>query len=194
MDRSADLDRALEFVIGRIEQEATRSGEPLGNEQRFLLNHLPNDSVLPQAYGGAPEFPAVLVPRDLAYERLCTLAKAAHHNDLRVNPASALDWEFATSVTKLNGHPMSWLLQWAGLKVHRPWWDRPLLVGASLLFTLFLMALMLFGEIETGTRVRWVVVGVGYIVMLLLVFFASRHIEEWQLKQIIEKCRRAFPG
>jgi hypothetical protein len=85
---------------------------------------------------------------------------------------------------------MSWLLRWAGLKEHRPWWDRPLLVGASLLFTFLMMALMLFGEIETVTRLRWVVFGAGYISMLFLVYFASRHIEEWQLKQTIEKLRR----
>ena len=41
MNRTADLDTALGFVIARIEEEAARSGEPLGDEQRFSLNHLP---------------------------------------------------------------------------------------------------------------------------------------------------------
>jgi len=35
-------------------------------------------------------------------------------------------WDFAFSVTKLNSHPMYWLLQWAGVRVKqsRPLWDR----------------------------------------------------------------------
>lgn len=37
MNRKADLNVALRFVIGRIEQEAMRSGESLSDEQRFLL-------------------------------------------------------------------------------------------------------------------------------------------------------------
>ena len=41
MDRNADLDHALAFGVERIEEEATRSGEPLTAEQRFLLNNLP---------------------------------------------------------------------------------------------------------------------------------------------------------
>jgi hypothetical protein len=51
VNRTADLDAALGFVIGRIEEEATRSGESLSDEQRFLLNHLPKVSALPEAYG-----------------------------------------------------------------------------------------------------------------------------------------------
>jgi len=102
MNRTADLNKALGFAIGRIEEEATRSGEPLSDEQRLLLHHLPKDSALPQVYFPDAEFPAVLLPRDTAYERLCALAKAAHHIDLRLNPASAIDWEFAAAVSKLN--------------------------------------------------------------------------------------------
>ncbi len=134
MNRTADLDIALGFVIGRIEEEATRSGEPLSDEQRFLLNHLPKYSAFSQPYGGDPEIPAQPIPRDFIYERVCAVAKAAHNNDLRLNPASAPDWEFAAAVSKFNSHPMSWLLDWAGVKLRRPWWDRWLLVAAALLF------------------------------------------------------------
>src|ERR1700682_178092 len=102
MDRTVDPDRALGFVIWRIEEEAKRSGEPLSDEQRFLLNHLPTYSALPQTYGADPEFPVVLVPRDTTYERLCAVAKAAYHNDLRLNPASDLDWDLAAAVSKLH--------------------------------------------------------------------------------------------
>src|SRR6516225_7094304 len=41
MDRTADLDTALSFEVGRIEEQATLSGQPLTKEQRLLLNDLP---------------------------------------------------------------------------------------------------------------------------------------------------------
>jgi hypothetical protein len=190
MERNVDLDHALAFVGERIEEEATRSGEPLTDEQRFLLKNLPRYSALPVTNVTTPDYPPVILPRDVAYERLVALAKDARHNDMRVNPASDLEWKCAVAVSKLHRHPMSWLLRWAGMKERRPWWDRPLLVGASLLFTFLLMVLMLFGQVETGTQLRWVGIGVGYVGMLLLLYFAARHIEEWQLKQTIEKYRR----
>jgi hypothetical protein len=190
MNRTADLDAALGFVIGRIEQEAARSGESLSDEQRFLLNNLPKDSVSSQPYGGDPEIPAQPSPRDAAYERVCAVAKLAHHNDLRLNPASALDWEFAAAVTKLNRHPMSWLLQWAGVKVHRPWWDRWLLIAVALLFIFSVTTVALLMGSEPWTPFQWAGVGAVYIGVLVLLYFASRRIEEWQLIQNIERCRR----
>jgi hypothetical protein len=191
MNRAADLDIALGFVTGRIEEEATRSGEPLSDEQRFLLNHLPKDSLLPQAYDTAPESPVVLLPpRDATYERLCAVAKAAYHNDLRMNSASALDWEFAAAVSKLNRHPMSWLLQWASVKQRRPWWDRWLLILAGLLFIFSTTGVMLLAGSEPWTRFQWIAVGTAYIAILVLLYFVSRRIEEWQLRQNIERCRR----
>jgi len=128
-------------------------------------------------------------PRDRAYERLIALAKEARQSDLRLNPTSELDWKFAVAVSKLNRHPMSWLLRWAGMTERKPWWDRPLLVGAALMFTTITFALMWFAEVGSGSRLGWIAFGVGYIGMLLLLYFASRHIEEWQLKHTIEKCR-----
>ncbi len=132
MKRTADLQAALGFVIGRIEDEASRSSEPLNDDQRFLLNDLPKDSVFANVNGSDPESWVVFVPRDTVYERLVALAKAAYRNDIRLNAALALDWEFALAVTKLNRHPMSWLLDWAGLRVRRPWWDRFLLIAVAL--------------------------------------------------------------
>ena len=66
MHPTADLDTSL----GRIEEEAMRSGQLLSDEQRFLLNHLPNNSALPIWNSADPEWPAVLIPRDAAFERL----------------------------------------------------------------------------------------------------------------------------
>jgi len=51
MNEQEDLGCALAFVIGRIEQEATRSGETLSEEQRFLLHNLPRESSLPAMAG-----------------------------------------------------------------------------------------------------------------------------------------------
>jgi hypothetical protein len=188
MDRT-DLDTALGFVIRRIEEEALRSGEPLSDEQRFLLNHLPKDSALPQPYAGDPEFPPVLVLRDTTYERLCALAKAARQNDLRQNPSLPLDWEFAAAVSKLYCHPLSWLLQWAGVRVCRPWWDRWLLIAAALLFIFCIAALMLLSGNTPWTRFQWIGFGTAYIAILILLRSASRQIEDWQLKKTIERCR-----
>jgi hypothetical protein len=46
MNEAAELEAALQFVIRRINEEAAQSGEPLTEEQRFLLEHLPTEPVL----------------------------------------------------------------------------------------------------------------------------------------------------
>jgi hypothetical protein len=99
MDRTADLDAALRFVIGRVEKQATLSGQPLNGEQRLLLNYLPTS--MPNV---DPESP-IPVPRNVNLERLCDLGKAARLNDLQLNSGS-LDWDFASPVLKLQRHPM----------------------------------------------------------------------------------------
>ena len=113
MDRPGDLDAALTFVIGRVEAQAMLSGEPLDEDERLLLNDLPTTPSMPEISNDDPMFPTHIRLRDTTYERLCALAKAARRSDVAENPA-LLDWDFAFSVTKLNNHPMYWLLQWAG--------------------------------------------------------------------------------
>lgn len=115
MDRTADLDSALSFVIGRITEQAQLSGQTLGEQQRLLLNYLPCSTTTNWDH---PEIP-VLVPRNINVERLCELGKAAFQHDRQVNPTS-LDWEFAFSVLRLNRHAMAGLLQGVGLKPRRP--------------------------------------------------------------------------
>ena len=127
MDRTADLDSALSFVIGRIAEQAKLSGEPLSDEQRLLLNHLPSS----RPANWDPEF-LLLVPRNINLERVCALGKAAYRHDRQVNPES-LDWEFAFAVFTLYRHPMGGLLQWAGMKLRRPRWDGLLLIVTALL-------------------------------------------------------------
>jgi hypothetical protein len=193
MDRAADMSAALAFVTNRIEEQAMRSGQPLDEEQRSLLNNLPDQSDLPEFSTGDPEFPMHFKLRDVTYERLCALAKAAYRSDREMNPGSQ-EWEFAFNVSKLNRHPVCWLLQWAGVKQRRPWWDRWLLAAASLLFVVATIPLMLLVIDRGWVLWRWAIVGAGYIGLLLLVRFVSQRIEERQLEQNIEKCRGASHG
>ena len=192
MNRPTDLDAALTFVIKRIEEEATQSGEPLSEEQSFLLKDLPTTPSLLQSGVGGPEDPNVVIaPRDIAYERLCALAKAARNADLQLNAESGLTWDFAAAVTKLNQHPMSWLLQWAGVKPRKPWWDRLLLLFAALLPVLFIFLFVVLSRGEPSFF-QWIVAGSVCVVSLALLYMASRRSEDRQLKKEIERCRPAI--
>jgi|SRR5208283_102826 len=181
MDRTADLNSALSFVIGRIGEQATLSAEPLSQEQRMLLNYLPSST----AEGWVSDVNPV--PRNLDYEQVCALGKAAYISDRQVNPAS-LDWEFAFAVFTLNRHPMWGLLQQVGLKHRRPLRDQLLLIVTALLPV---MALILLPWNTPRTSFRFVGIGSGCVAIMLLIFFASRRIEERQLEKEIERCRIA---
>ena len=92
------------------------------------------------------------------------------------------EWEFALNVSKLNRHPMCWLLQWAGVKQRKPWWDRWLLIAASLFFVVANAPLMLLVIGKERVWWRWAIVGAGYIGLVLFMRFVSRRIEERQLE------------
>jgi hypothetical protein len=190
IQHTADLNAALAFVIDRIEQQAILSGEPLNEEERFLLNNLPTVSTAPEISIGDPEVPLQFVPRDKTYERLCVLAKAARRNDFQLNPTS-LDWDFAFAVAKLSQHPLSWLLQWAGVKQRRPWWDRWLLIVAALFIIAASVSLMLLVIDRPWSFWRWAIVIAGYVGILVLMYFASRRFERQQLERNVERCRSA---
>jgi hypothetical protein len=191
MNQTADLDAALGFVVGRIEAEAKRSDEPLSDEQSQLLHHLPKQAASPPNYALDPEFPmTVMQPRDAAYERLVALAKGARKIDLQLDSSSELDWEYAAAVSKLNRHPMSWLLDWAGVQVRRPWWDGWLLLAFSLILVSSVLGLSLVAAIESWKLFAWATIGAVCLVIATLLFCASRWTEKWQLKQRIESCRR----
>jgi hypothetical protein len=69
--------------MGRIREEAERSGAPLEEEEQSFLSHLPTTPTNPMAHRAFdPELPAP-VHRDFGYERLCNLAKDAHLHDLQ---------------------------------------------------------------------------------------------------------------
>lgn len=189
MDQTADLDAALNFVIRRVEEQAKQSGEPLTKEQRLLLNTLP--SAMPVSPDWASEFgPAALVPRNIDYERLCALGKAARLNDLLLNP-SALDWDFAFVVFQLNNHPMWGLLLIAGMKYRKPLWDQLLLIIAALLFVVTMLALTFLSRNQPLTLFKGIEIGSGSGLILLLAYLASRQVEKLRLEKNIERCRLA---
>jgi hypothetical protein len=180
MDRTADLDSALSFVIGRIAEQAKLSGEPLSDEQRLLLNYLPSSTPIRLEV-------VVLVPRNINYERLCALGKAAYLKDRQVNPAS-LDWEFAFAVFKLNRHRMWGLLQCTGMKLRGPRWDGLLLIVTALLPIVVVVLLVWNAD---GPFFLSVGIGSGCVAIMLSMFFASRRIEKQRLEEDIERCRLA---
>jgi|SRR5580658_4907485 hypothetical protein len=158
MDRTADLDSALSFVMGRIAEQANVAGEPLSNEQRLLLNHLPSET--PANWD--PALP-VLVPRNINLERVCALGKAAYLHDRQVNPSS-FDWEFAFAVFTLNWHPMGGLLQLAGMKLRRPRWDGLQLIATSLVP---IVAVVLLVWNADGPLFVSVTIGLGCVAIIV---------------------------
>jgi hypothetical protein len=94
MDRMTDLDAALKFVIDRVEEPAVQLGRPLNHEQRLLLSCLPS-SISPIVFGSDPTFLAP-VPRDINYETVCALGKAAYLKDSGQSRVT-LEWEFDPS-------------------------------------------------------------------------------------------------
>jgi hypothetical protein len=140
---SADLDTAVAFVIERIGEEAERATAPLDDDEVDFLNHLPAQPTNPTAglgFNTAYEyFWPTPVLRDFRFERLCRLAKSAHLHDLQTRPGAAREWGFAAAVLRLNRHPMSWLLQWAGIKLRKA---RGLLDGCLLLTTALLLVIV----------------------------------------------------
>lgn len=177
MDRLADLDSALNFVIRRIGEQASLSGEPLSAEQLMLLNYLPTSS----PSGGDD----TLVPRYPEYDHLRSLAKAAYISDRRANPAY-LDWEFAFAVFALNSHPVWGLLNGAGVRHRRRLTDQVLLLFAAFLLVLALLFLAYYGRWSSHDLE---IVGSGCLIVLALIYSASARIERHRLENEIESYR-----
>jgi hypothetical protein len=187
MDRAVDLETALTFVVRRIEEQAKESGPPLNDEEHSLLKNLPSTNI--NLSWAAPELgPPELVPRNINLERLCALAKTAYLNDRKINPES-LDWEFAFAVFKLNRHPMWGVLHSAGVKMNRrPLWDQLFVIIAALFP---LVAVIILASNGLRTIFQWAGILCGTVAIMLLIYFASRQIEQWQLENHIERCRLA---
>jgi hypothetical protein len=189
MSHSADFNAAMKFVLTRIEEESARSGEPLSEDERWLLHNLPTRSGLPRTSIGDPRFPIAPVPRDSNYERLIALAKSAHRRDRELAPESR-DWKFAISVFKLDRHPMGWLLEGAGIKQPKPWWDRCLIIIAAVPLAAIASVLFIFVA-STGSRLLGIFLGGGFFALTLAAWLASRKLDERELRRSIENCRAA---
>lgn len=109
---------------------------------------------------------------------------------MKLNPSSR-EWQFAFNVSKLNPHPMCWLLQWAGVKQRRSWSDRFLLILSGLLLVFSTVFLTVFAMVDPLAFWRWglVLIGMG---LTIFTFFTARRIEERQLKRNIEECRSSI--
>ena len=59
------------------------------------------------------------------------------------------------------------------------------------MLVLCFVAMIFLGIDESWMRLGWIAGGLGYFVLVLLLFFGSRHIEEWQLRRELEKDRLA---
>ncbi|PYU68106.1 MAG: hypothetical protein DMG52_32425 [Acidobacteria bacterium] len=185
MDRTADLDAALSFVIERIAEQARLSGEPLSEEQRFLLENLPSAHSRPRMY---PDI-VKLVPRNIAYERLCTLAKTAYLNDRERSPASR-DWEFAFAVFRLRRNPMWGLLHYAGVRDYRrSSRDSLLVIMAGLVVPVLIVILVVANERWNTLQVTGIVC--ACLAIMVSIYSASQKIERRQLENHIERCRLA---
>jgi hypothetical protein len=187
MNRTADLDAALSFVTSRVNEQATLSRDLLNVQQSLLLTNLPSST--PAIWIPGPETPdPTLVPRDVNFERLCALAKAAYLNDRETNPGS-LDWEFALAVFTLNRHPMWGVLHSAGVKMYRrPLWDQLFVIIAALFPVI---AVILLAWNGSRTLFQWAGILCGIVAVMLLIYFASRQIEQWHLGNHIERYRLA---
>jgi hypothetical protein len=183
-DDQADLNLALSFVISRVEDAALRAGAPLSDNEQQVLRNLPTKSAI--GYAGSDLKP--FIPRDFVYEGLCSAAKAAYRADSSPGNPGESKWRFCAAVFRLNDHPMLWLLQWAGVDVPRPWWDRLLLVGAGLV-----LVGMLVGTFVVADYLHWnpghYIGLVFYTGILIAMHFVLKNLEKWQAKRVIEALR-----
>jgi len=87
---------------------------------------------------------------------------------------------------------MRWLLQWGGVKIEKPWWDKWLLLLAALLVVVI--------SLDVRYPSGWPAKDLSSVHrhsfcwgdFFLGIYFSSRQIERLQLKQTIENCRQGF--
>jgi len=183
-DSDNDLHRAIALVRQRIEEQAFRSGEPLGQDLAFLSDLPHSASWIPSL---SAELPDVRV-RDRQYERLCALAKEAYIHQLAASPEAAPDWHIAAAILELKKHPMARLLKWAGVKQQRPWWDQWLLLVAGVVFAAFLVGGFAVEAATPSLEARVAIVCV-YALVVLALYGALQGMQRRQLKSLVKRLR-----
>lgn len=195
-----DLDRALDFVIRRISEEAHREGHPLLESERDFLHHLPKRPTNPTLHSGyspADLGVGALPLRDFSFERLCSLAKNAYTYEITKNPETHRQWNFAIAVFNLNNHPMSWLLRWAGLKGKKA---GAVTDGCLLLISgvavVGLMIALVFAFLYLAPNDRqpqqvtlWIAGGSLFLAIAFAVHLLTSRLEKWQGERTVEKYR-----
>jgi len=190
MNDTVDLERALAFVIQRIQLQAELSGKALTDEQDALLKNLPDIPVYPEETLSDSAL-SMLLPRELDYERLIGLARDARRHDVSFDSLYAPRWKWAVAVLKLRNHPMSWLLGWAKMQYERPWWDRPLLVVISLLLIICIVGVIAFATEQSRTWRFWLPTGAVCSGVFYVVYFVTWRLERWQIQQVIDRYRES---
>ena len=200
-----DLNSAVKFVIRRITVEAERSGPPLDESDKDLLENLPAEPRNPTAgyfnlgWGEPPSMPRL---RDRQFERLCVLARNAYRQHTSQDPDAIRQWSFAASVLKLNRHPMMWLLRWAGIKTKKAstFADQSMLLATALLFIAVMMAgfivipVLAEGHGPAWTRALWIAATALYVAVIGLAYLFTRGLERWQDRRTVEKFRCNLEG
>jgi hypothetical protein len=189
---STDLESALNFVIERIKEQAVQSGDPLTHEQLALLRNLPiaNGSTV---VGGTT--PSNLIPRDLNYERLCAVGKAAYAEASKQDPEK-LEWELASAVFLFHNHPMWGLLFHAGVRNQRPGWDPLLMVFWAVVLIVTLVGTAFELEIHfERSAVTWSAVCAELIPLALLTRWGVRRTQRLRFEYEVDRCRMGLnPG
>jgi hypothetical protein len=199
MHESGDLHSALHFVIGRISEEADRSGPPLDDDEKHFVLHLParpTNPTLDHTWSEQSTSSWPIPLRDLMFERFCKLAKNAHKHDLTFYSNAAKRWNFAAAILQSHHHPMSWLLNWAGIRVTEARVsDRFLLVLTALvLVTLLLGGILVLagvaeGQTEIWKWIDWIAGAIGLAAVAVAVYLFTKRMEKRQQQNIVERYR-----
>jgi len=176
---------ALDFIFRRIEEQASRTSEALGEDARLLLEYPPT----PQPRYVVTQF-TIPVPRNNEFEEFAKLIKAAYIYDRSADPDLDRQWRFAHAVFKCNEMETSRLLESVGVRVKPSRADSVMLFLGGLLIVICAFALLLARDLD-----RWVLplqisasfCGAGAFVLMLL----SRDVNRKHWKAEVERLRRA---
>jgi membrane protein implicated in regulation of membrane protease activity len=90
-------------------------------------------------------------------------------------------------VTQVNGNPIFWLLEWAGVKERSRSLDRWLLWGSGLIVVAVMLPLMLLVELSgRAMALQWAMLIIAFLALVSLLQLASRRIVKRQLTRTID--------
>lgn len=176
-----------------------RAGDPLDDDERHFLHHLPTHPSVPTTTWTRPGalWPPLRV-RDFVFERLCKLAKEARRHDVEMNPDAAREWKFAGAVLQFSRHPMAWLLNWAGIRTR--------VRGSYLLMACAVTAIVVvFSVVAVAVSVLvggsgglsasafMIAIVVALAAILIASYLVMNKLERWLGRRAVERCRCVLP-